>query len=74
MTGRPAAHRGQSPCPSCRRPKPSNCYVCPACWSLLPLVTRVALTKHDTKALARLRQLNQHIDSGQPLAGLEITS
>ncbi|MFF3096749.1 MULTISPECIES: hypothetical protein [Streptomyces] len=62
-----------TPCRSCQTPKPSRWYLCGPCWRALPLAARRALDKRDGKALARLRQLHAHIDSGRPLAELEIT-
>lgn len=63
-----------TPCRACRAPKPSRWYLCGACWALLPAPARTALNQRGDKALARLRELHTHIDSGRPLAQLEITS
>lgn len=74
MSRRPTrgAYTG-SPCRACRTPKPSRFYLCGNCWDQLTDATRSALERRDGKALARLRQLHAHIDSGHPLAELEIT-
>lgn len=63
-----------TPCRACRKPKPSRLYLCGNCWDQLPPDTRRALNRKDGQALARLRQLHAHINSGLPLADLEITS
>lgn len=63
-----------SPCRSCRKPKPVRLYLCGNCWDQLTPAARRALKFRDCQALARLRQLHAHIDSGLPLADLEITS
>lgn len=63
-----------TPCRSCRKPKPSRLYLCPDCWDQLTPEARRELNKLDGQALARLRTLHAHIDSGLPLADLEITS
>lgn len=75
MTGQslPRGAYTGNPCRSCRSPKPSRWYVCGGCWSLLPEKARRALNRRDGQALARLRELHTHIDSGRPLAELEIT-
>jgi hypothetical protein len=62
-----------TPCRACSKPKPSRFYLCARCWLLLPDLTRQALERRDDQALARLRALHAHIDSGHPLADLEIT-
>ncbi|MGW6416339.1 hypothetical protein [Streptomyces sp. NPDC055055] len=64
-----------TPCRSCRTPKPARLYLCTQCWNALPAKARTALKLRDdrAKALRRLRELHAHIDSGQPLAELEIT-
>lgn len=62
-----------TPCRSCRKPKPSRFYLCPDCWAQLTPAARRALNVRDGQALARLRQLHNHIDSELPLADLEIT-
>jgi hypothetical protein len=63
-----------TPCRACRTPKPSRFYLCPTCWAQLPETARHALNRRDGQALARLRELHHHVDSGRPLAELEITS
>lgn len=63
-----------TPCRSCLTPKPSRFYLCGSCWDLLTPAARSALNKRDGQALARLRQMHAHIDSGLRLADLEITS
>ncbi|MFJ3545412.1 hypothetical protein ACIPQH_24990 [Streptomyces rubiginosohelvolus] len=62
-----------TPCRACRTPKPSGLYLCNLCWRALPAAARRALEKRDGRAFARLRELHAHIDSGRPLAELEIT-
>ncbi|WP_190122241.1 hypothetical protein [Streptomyces inusitatus] len=62
------------PCRSCKTPIPSRFYLCSTCWLLLPPPTRDALSLRDESAVARLRALYDHIDSGLLLADLEITS
>ncbi|MCY0957671.1 hypothetical protein [Streptomyces sp. H27-H5] len=75
MTGRslPRGAYTATPCRACRTPKPSRMYLCPACWAQLTPAAARALNRVDSHALARLRQLHSHIDSGLPLAELEIT-
>jgi hypothetical protein len=70
---RPRGAYTATPCRSCRTPKPSNWYLCGACWNALPAPARRALNKRDGKAVPRLRELHAHIDSEQPLEELEIT-
>lgn len=60
------------PCRSCRMPISSRFYLCDACWALLPAPARRALSKRDDRAMARLRELYDHIDRGLPLTELEI--
>ncbi|MGA5496675.1 hypothetical protein ACPCSP_20170 [Streptomyces cinereoruber] len=76
MTGRSTprgAYTGR-PCRGCRTPIPSRLYLCGDCWDQLPPVARRALNRRDDQATARLRQLYDHVDSGRPLAELEITA
>ncbi|SNB89889.1 hypothetical protein SAMN02745831_06183 [Streptomyces sp. PgraA7] len=62
------------PCPSCRtRSRSTGQYLCPACWSSLPLSTRSALSRRDATALTRLRELHGHLDRGVPLAEITVT-
>ncbi|WP_433856724.1 hypothetical protein [Streptomyces kronopolitis] len=65
-----------SPCRSCRRPKPSRLYLCAGCWFQIPAAARRALSERGdrARAIARLRQLHDHIDAEQPLGDLEITA
>ncbi|MFD3844769.1 hypothetical protein ACFWVB_02615 [Streptomyces microflavus] len=74
MTGQslPRGAYTASPCRACRTPKPVRWYLCGTCWAALPEAARRALNKRDGKALARLRALHAHIDSGRPLNELEI--
>ncbi|MFD7509522.1 hypothetical protein ACFV5N_09290 [Streptomyces sp. NPDC059853] len=63
-----------SPCPSCNTaPRRRGQYLCRGCWAQLPAPARRALSRRDAQAWARLRQLHAHLDSGRPLAHLEIT-
>ncbi len=63
-----------SPCPSCNAArKGRGQYLCRDCWAQLPAPARRALSRRDAQAWARLRQLHTHLDSGRPLAHLEIT-
>ncbi|MFD6128664.1 hypothetical protein ACFWC2_14310 [Streptomyces diastaticus] len=62
-------------CRACGNPKPARTYLCPPCWRQLPDDARRLLshTGDRARAMARLRELHHHIDSGHPLAELEIT-
>lgn len=64
-----------SPCRSCGTPKPSRLYLCGGCWAQIPAAARRALNARGNRglALARLRELYDHIDAGRPLGDLEIT-
>lgn len=74
MTPPREAYTG-NPCPACQTPKRSRHYLCLRCWHQLPLATRQALNDHSdqAKALARLRQLRNHINARRPLGELKIT-
>ena len=74
MTQPRGAYTG-NPCPACQTPKRSRHYLCLRCWHQLPPATRQTLGDHDdrARALARLRQLQAHIDAGHPLGELKIT-
>ncbi|MEU6628375.1 hypothetical protein ABZ905_08785 [Streptomyces parvus] len=63
-----------APCPACRAPKAAGQYLCRACWFTVPAPARRALNQRDTRAMARLRALLDHINRGLPLAELEITA
>lgn len=62
-----------TPCRACRAPKPLGFYLCATCWVQLPPSARRALNRRDSRAFHRVRELHHHIDSGRPLADLEIT-
>ncbi|MFJ5815036.1 hypothetical protein [Streptomyces sp. NPDC093108] len=70
--GRRGAYTG-TPCRACQAPRPPRFYLCRNCWLSLPDATRCALERRDAQAVARLRALHAHIDSGLPLAELELT-
>jgi hypothetical protein len=55
-----------TPCPSCRAPKGPGKYLCWNCWSALPQPTRRALSRRDTRAIPRLRQLHDQLAAGVP--------
>lgn len=60
-------------CPACRTGvKGRGKYLCYDCWHLLPLRTRRALERTDTKALARLEDLYGQIHRGVPLTEIEV--
>ncbi|MDJ0460631.1 hypothetical protein [Streptomyces sp. H27-C3] len=61
-----------SPCPSCRQPKGPGKYLCPGCWSGLPMTARRALSRRDARAMTRLRELHSHLTNGTPLAEIEV--
>lgn len=71
MTARPRPTAAY--CRACRGPKTLGQYLCRTCWFTVPAPARRALNRRDTKAMARFRALLHHIDSGLPLAELEIT-
>ncbi|MFJ2206009.1 hypothetical protein [Streptomyces microflavus] len=75
MTRRPLASNADTspPCKACRGAKAPGMYLCWTCWYSVPAASRRALNRRDTRATARLRALYDHIDSGRPLADLEIT-
>ncbi|MCX5326350.1 hypothetical protein [Streptomyces sp. NBC_00120] len=72
---RPGAHTA-GPCPACRTPKGTRLYLCVGCWSQVPAAARGALSERGdrARAIARLRQLHDHVNAGQPLGDLEITA
>lgn len=70
---RPRTTVTTTPCRSCKTPKTSRIYLCANCWNALTNATRRALNRRDSKAFARLRELHQQIDSGVPLAEIQVT-
>ncbi|WP_019548540.1 hypothetical protein [Streptomyces sulphureus] len=76
MATRPRGAYTATPCRSCRTPKPSRLHLCGACWGQLPAAARRALNARGdrVRAIARLRELHDHIDAGRPLGELEITA
>jgi hypothetical protein len=48
-------------------------YLCRNCWSSLPAPARRALSRRDSAAFARLRELHQQLDAGVPLADIQVT-
>jgi hypothetical protein len=63
-----------TPCPSCHtRRKATGKPVCAGCWSSLTLTARRALSKRDTTAMARLRDLHCQVAAGTPLRDIEVT-
>ncbi|MFP3986927.1 hypothetical protein U9R90_05370 [Streptomyces sp. E11-3] len=62
-----------TPCRSCRAPKPPRMYLCGNCWGALPTPARRALSRHDSKAFARLRELHRQLDADVPVAEVQVT-
>ena len=62
-----------TPCPSCRQPKGPGKYLCWTCWGNLTGLTRRALSRRDSKALARLQELHRQLAAGMPLAEIRVT-
>ncbi|MFJ7034901.1 hypothetical protein ACIQUE_29160 [Bacillus cereus] len=61
-------------CLSCRAPRNPRTYLCRSCWYQLPVTTRVRLTRPDSYALARLRELNGQLTAGVPLGEIEVAA
>ncbi|MEU1275290.1 hypothetical protein [Streptomyces sp. NPDC005799] len=62
-----------TPCPSCQQPKGPGKYLCYPCWGNLPGLARRALSRRDSKAMARLQELRLQLAIGVPLAEIEVT-
>jgi hypothetical protein len=62
-----------TPCPSCRQPKAQRLYLCGMCWGSLTGLARRALSRRDSKAMARLQELHRQLAAGVPLAEIEVT-
>ena len=62
-----------TPCHSCRNPRPPRMYLCRNCWHLLPAPARRALNRRDSKAFARLRELHKQLDAGVTLTEIRVT-
>lgn len=64
-----------TPCRSCRAPRPPRMYLCGNCWGQLPTATRRALNRKDGRTLpiVRLRELHRQLDAGVPLAEIRVT-
>ena len=61
-------------CPArCGRDRRHGQYLCGVCWGSLPALTRRALSRRDTKATARLRQLHSQLGAGTPLSEIKVT-
>ncbi|MFC8723691.1 hypothetical protein [Streptomyces bacillaris] len=69
----PRARPATAYCRACRGRKTPGHYLCETCWFTVPAPARRALTLRDAQAVDRLRALLNHINSGLPLADLEIT-
>lgn len=63
-----------SPCPSCSSAKGPGKYLCPSCWSALTGPAQRALSRHDDRALTRLRELHNQIGQGVPLPDVSISA
>jgi hypothetical protein len=61
-----------TPCPFCRKPKARGKYLCWDCWDALPQPARRALSRRDTQAVPRLRELHAQIAAGVPLAEIRV--
>ncbi|MFE9684137.1 hypothetical protein [Streptomyces sp. NPDC006285] len=62
------------PCKSgCGGTRQPGRYLCLACWRALPAAARGALSRTDSRALARLRELHRQLDAGIPPAEIEVT-
>jgi hypothetical protein len=62
-----------TPCPACRQPKAASRYLCLACWSQLSDAARRALSRRDTHAMARLRDLHRQLEAGVPPAEVTVS-
>ncbi|WP_314411410.1 hypothetical protein [Streptomyces sp. DSM 40484] len=60
-------------CLACPCPRNTGQYTCRTCWTLLSHTTRSRLNRRDSKAFARLRELESKIRSGIPLAEIEVS-
>ena len=63
-----------TPCPSCRTgSKGPGKYLCGTCWYALAPTARRALSRSDSRAFARLRELHRQLDAGTPLLDIRVT-
>lgn len=62
-----------APCHGCGTPRPPGKYLCGNCWGSLPHTARRALSRRDSQAFARLRELHRQLDAGVPLADIQVT-
>ncbi|MER5882689.1 hypothetical protein ABT160_02555 [Streptomyces sp. NPDC001941] len=63
-----------TPCPAgCGRQRQTGRYLDLECWSNLTARTRRALSRRDSKAHARLRELHTQLAAGVPLSEIEVT-
>ncbi|TXS35139.1 hypothetical protein EAO77_37705 [Streptomyces sp. t39] len=62
-----------TPCPSCRQPKSPRRYLCLACWCQLSDAARRALSRRDSQAMARLRELHRQLEAGVPPADIAVS-
>lgn len=60
-------------CPGCPDgEKGPGKYLCYDCWGQLPLRTRRALNRKDSRAVARLQELYDQVRTGVPLTEIEV--
>ena len=62
-----------TPCPSCRQSKAPGLYLCGMCWGILTGLARRALSRRDSRAMARLQELHRQLAADVPLAEIEVT-
>lgn len=61
-------------CPACRAQRRPGQYLCPTCWATLPAPARRVLSRRDSRALARLRELHNQLEQGVPLGEITIST
>lgn len=62
-----------TPCPSCHTgQRGPGKYLCGTCWFTLAPATRRALSRSDTRAMARLQSLYNQLATGVPLDEIQV--
>ncbi|MDX2698958.1 hypothetical protein [Streptomyces ipomoeae] len=61
------------PCPGCPGRRNRGHYLCNPCWRALPAATRGRLSRRDSRAMLRLRELHQALHARTPLAIIRVS-
>lgn len=61
-------------CLACRANRAAGQYLCRRCWGQLPATAQQRLTKRDSNAFLRLRELSRQIAAGVPLPDVTVTA